>query len=119
LSSSQINALGTGPTSTASPAIKIGARTAPAVVKASASKNIAGAAVVQYTAAGGNGSPVTRYTATCVSRNGGRTRSAAAGAATRTIVVTGLSVGKIYICSITATNNRGVGPAAASNRMTA
>ena len=72
LSSSQINALGTGPTSTASPAIRIGAPTAPGVVKASASTTIGGAAVVQFSGASGNGSPITRYTATCVSQNGGR-----------------------------------------------
>jgi large repetitive protein len=119
LSSSQINALGTGPTSTASPAIKIGAPTAPAVVKASASKTIAGAAVLQFSGASGNGSPITRYTAVCVSRNGGRTRSAVAtNTSARTIVVTGLTVGKAYVCSITATNKRGDGPATASNRVT-
>jgi len=120
LSASQINALGTGPTSTASPAVKIGAPTAPSFVKASPSKNIAGALVVQFSGASGNGSPITRYTATCVSHNGGGTRSAVAtDTSARDIVVTGATVGKTYVCSITATNKRGNGPAAASNRTTA
>jgi titin len=120
LSSSQINALGTGPTSTASPAIKIGVPTAPAVVKASASKTIAGAAVVQFSGASGNGSPITRYTAVCVPQDGGRSGSAVVtDTSERTVVVSGLTVNATYVCSITATNKRGVGPAAASNRVTA
>ena len=119
LSTSQINALGTGPTTTASPAIKIGAPTAPGIVKASASKAIAGALVVQFYGTSGNGSPITRFTAACVSHNGGGTRAAVAGAGAQSIVVAGLTTGKTYICSVIATNKRGNGPAGMSNRVIA
>ena len=75
LTGSQINALGTGPLTNTSPAIKIGAPTAPAVVNVA--PNGAGALTVQYSKAGGNGSPVTGYTVVCVSHDGGATRGAA------------------------------------------
>ena len=115
LTGSQINALGTGPLTTASPAIKIGAPTAPAAVNVA--PNGAGALTVQYSKAGGNGSPVTGYTVVCVSHDGGATRAAQAGAGTSSVVIGSLTPGKTYKCSVTATNKRGTGPTTTSRRI--
>ena len=115
LTGSQINALGTGPLTTASPAIKIGAPTAPAVVNVAL--NGPGALTVQYSKAGGNGSPVSGYTVVCVSHDGGATRAAHADAGTLSVVVGSLTPGKTYKCSVTATNKRGTGPTTTSRRI--
>jgi hypothetical protein len=61
------------------------------------------------------GSPITGYTATCSSAI---PSSASASAANSPIVVTGLSNGVTYSCSITATNLAGTGPASSSLNVT-
>ena len=80
--------------------------------------NGAGALTVQYSAAGGNGAPVTGYTVVCVSHDGGATRGASADAATLSVVVSALTTGKTYTCSVTATNKRGTGPPTTSTPIT-
>jgi hypothetical protein len=55
-----------------------------------------------------NGTPITSYTATCVSSNGGA--PAAQSGAGSPITVAGLSNGRIYTCSVTATSAVGTGP---------
>src|SRR4029079_4642279 len=85
---------------------------APAIGTAS-SRNVG--ALVSFTAPAANGgSPLTGYTAACTSSDGG-----AAGSASGTvspIVVSGLTNGKTYTCTVAATNDRGTGaPSSASN----
>jgi predicted RNA-binding protein with TRAM domain len=65
---------------------------------------------VTFAASANNGAAITSYTATCVSANGGAT-SAKAGAGSP-LVVTGVTTGKTYTCSVKATNSRGAGPSA-------
>ncbi|HEV7524934.1 MAG TPA: fibronectin type III domain-containing protein, partial [Acidimicrobiia bacterium] len=67
-----------------------------------------GQITVSFTAPFNGGSAITGYTATCASLNGG-----APGNATDTgspVDVTGLTNGKTYTCSVTATNANGDGP---------
>jgi hypothetical protein len=58
--------------------------------------------------ASNGGEPITRYTATCASNNGGTTRSGSAGASP--VNVYGLTLGRTYRCSVVATNADGHGP---------
>jgi len=117
LTASQINALGIGPITTASPAIKIGAPTAPATVTATTVQP--GSLLVRYSAASGNGTPITSYLAVCVSHDGGSTRSAGTNGSTQSILVANVTIGKTYICTVTATNKRGTGPPKTSNNVVA
>jgi len=112
-----MNRLGTGPSAPASPAIKIGAATAPAVVTATATAIHPGSLLIRFSAASGNGSPVTGYLAVCVSRNGGGARSARGNGDQVSVVVQNVTIGKTYMCTVTATNKRGTGPPATSNRL--
>jgi hypothetical protein len=64
---------------------------------------------VTFTAPANNGAPITRYTATCSSPNGGASKAKSGKASP--IVVTGLTAGKTYTCTVRATNSRGTGPA--------
>jgi hypothetical protein len=112
LTGSQLKTFHTGPLTNRSPAIKIGAPTAPAVVNVA--PNGAGALTVQYSPANGNGAAVTGYTVVCVSHDGGAARSASADAGTLSVVVSALTAGKTYKCSVTASNQRGTGPPATS-----
>ena len=71
----------------------------------------AGALTVRYRAGASNGATITKFTATCTSRNGGGTRTAAhEGSAPAAIKVGGLRTAKTYSCTVRATNARGVGP---------
>jgi extracellular elastinolytic metalloproteinase len=55
-----------------------------------------------------NGAPITSYSVTCASTNGGVTKTTMGAASP--ITVTGLTVGKTYRCRVNATNSRGTGP---------
>jgi hypothetical protein len=68
-----------------------------------------GAIRVVFTTPANNGAPITSYTATCTSHNRGVTKSRVAKASP--VTVTGLSPGKVYACTVKATNKRGTGPA--------
>ena len=58
-----------------------------------------------------NGSNITRYNATCVSSNGGATKTGVRQKPAVDIVfLTGLTSSKRYTCTVTATNARGTGP---------
>jgi hypothetical protein len=100
------NSVGTSATSTSSGAITVGAPGAPP--KPTVSKVGSGSLKVTFTAPSGNGAPITKFTATCSSTNGGVTKSKSGSKSP--ITVSGLSAGKTYRCRVTATNSRGTGP---------
>jgi predicted lipoprotein with Yx(FWY)xxD motif len=63
---------------------------------------------VSYTAGADNGSAITKFTATCTSRNGGRTRGAVhLGATAAPITVAGVDTKKTYECTVSATDTGG------------
>ena len=96
-----------GPASPATSPITVGV---PAASSAAKVTRIASRVLkVSFTAPANNGAPITRYTATCSSSNGGVTKAKAGKASP--ILVGGLSAGKTYTCSVTATNSRGTGRA--------
>ncbi|MGO9874600.1 MAG: fibronectin type III domain-containing protein [Acidimicrobiia bacterium] len=116
----QIHALGVGPASPASPAIRIGTPTAPQNVTATPTTINPGSLLVRFAGASGNGSPISSYTATCVSSDGGQTSTAVdTSGDARSIVVSGVTLNKTYTCSVTAANTRGDGPAATSSSVVA
>ncbi len=105
------NGIGTGPMSDASvPAVPSTVSAAPTigtVTRGNASGSVA------FTPGPDNGSPVTSFTASCLSSNGGH--PGAISGPSSPIVVTGLSNGHSYTCKVTATNAKGTSaPSAAS-----
>jgi len=75
-------------------------------------------ATVPFTAGSTGGSAITGFTVTCISSNGGTTQSNSGS--TSPITVTGMTAGKVYTCTITATNAIGVSlPSAATAAYTA
>ena len=62
---------------------------------------------VFFTPGPANGSPISHFTATCVSPNRGAVQ--AASGSQSPIVVSGLTPGKLYVCKVNATNGRGTG----------
>ena len=99
------NGLVVGPASVMTAPVTIGVPTSVTAVRVA--KVGKGSVRVSFAAARANGAPVKSYAATCVSSNGGRTRIKTAKAGPLT--VTGLTVGKSYTCTVTATNSRGTG----------
>ena len=98
------NAVGTGATAS-SGGIRVGAPGAPPMP--TVSRPASGSLKVKFTAPSGNGAPITSFTATCSSSDGG-----ASGSKSRSnnpITVTGLTAGKTYRCRVAATNSRGTG----------
>jgi hypothetical protein len=100
------NAIGTSLASAKSPAVIAGAPAAPA--KVTAIRVASGRLKVSFMPGANNGSPVTSYNASCASGNGGVTRAKSGTGSPLT--VTGLTVGKSYTCTVTATNARGKSP---------
>jgi hypothetical protein len=72
-----------------------------------------GTITIAFAAAANNGAPITKYTATCASTDGGATKVKAGKASP--LRVTGLTAGKTYTCTVRATNKRGTGPASRSS----
>jgi hypothetical protein len=72
-------------------------------------KTAPGSLRVAFTAPANNGAAITRYNVACTSAYGGV--SGAKSAAAGPIVVTTLTTGKIYTCTVSATNARGTGRA--------
>jgi hypothetical protein len=73
-----------------------------------------GSLTAAFTIGANNGSAITSQTATCVSSNGGVTKTVShTGATAVLITVTGLTTGKTYNCTVNATNARGAGLASA------
>jgi len=102
-----INTIGTSPPSKATNAITIGVPGRPA--KPTVTKTAPGSIMVSFDTPLSNGAHINRYTATCASRNGGTTNTNSDKASP--INVDGLTPGKTYTCTVTATNSRGTGPA--------
>jgi len=100
------NGLVEGPPSVMSSSVTVGAPAA--VTVAHVSRVAKGVVKVGFGAPRNNGSPITKYTATCSSSNGGVTRSKSAR--TGPVTVSGLTPGKSYTCTVKATNARGTGP---------
>ena len=101
------NGLVAGPASVMTPPVTIGVPGSPTALKVARTGK--GSVRVSFRAPSGNGAPITSYTASCVSANGGKTRTKSARSGPLT--VTGLTVGKSYNCAVTAINSRGSGRA--------
>lgn len=109
-------AVGTGAWSPKTAVITVGA---PGVAGTPTAVKVASGSLRNtFAAPSGNGAPITSFTATCTSTNGGATKSKVGSASP--ITVTGASAGKLYTCRVKATNSRGTGPASnPSNAVTA
>src|SRR5204863_2010032 len=106
-----VNAAGTGPQSTLSGALVVGAPAPPTGVKTV--QVAAGSLRVSFNAGANNGSAITKFSATCTSTNGGALRNASGPASPLT--VPSLTTGKTYTCTVRAINDRGTGlPSVAS-----
>ena len=101
------NAVGTGPFSAYGATVVLPPATAPAAPSVTSTTPGAGQATVAFTPGFNGGSPVTNFTAQCVSSNGGVTRSA--GKISSPITVKGLTPLKSYQCHVRATNAIGTG----------
>jgi len=100
---------GVGPASVATAPITIGA---PAKVRTAVASNAGkGSIKVSFKAGKDNGAAITKFTATCGSKS-------ASGKASP-LVVKGLTAGKSYTCTVTATNSRGTGQATTTNAVKA
>ena len=100
------NVVGYGSPSAQSPAMIAGAPGqpgAPTVVRP-----VSGSLKNTFAAPMNNGAPITSYSVTCASSNGGVTQTKTGPASP--ITVTGLTPGKSYVCRVSATNSRGTGP---------
>jgi len=100
------NAGGTGQASAKTAPIIVGSPGRPQNV--TAVKVAAGSLKVSFGASNSNGAPVTSYTATCTSSDGGVTNTKSGAASP--ITVAGLTAGKTYRCTVKGTNSRGTGP---------
>ena len=100
------NALGTSPSSppsgTAVPAPVPDAPPQPSAVPNT------GSITVTFSTPPSNGPPITSYTATCVSSDGGRPASRTGPGSPITVI--GVSNGRTYTCSVAATSAAGTGP---------
>ena len=103
------NANGAGTLSTRSNAVIVGAPAAP--TGAHPVKVASGTFKVNFSPGSNDGAPITVYSTTCTSSDGGVTRTATGTASP--ITVNGLTPGTSYTCTITARNSRGVSPASA------
>ena len=102
-----INGYGTGTPSAASKPVIIGVPRAPTGIKAT--KVGAGKLKLTFNAALNDGAAISHYTATCTSTNHGVAKTAVGKASP--IIINGLTTGKTYTCTVTATNGRGTSPA--------
>jgi hypothetical protein len=113
---SAVNSEGLGSSVAAPSRVVVGAPARPGVVEVS--KPAPRSLKVTFTAAANNGAPLTRYSARCVSANGGIAKTWTAGGKATSITVAGLTRRKNYRCTVAAKNSRGFGPASApSNRL--
>jgi uncharacterized protein (DUF2147 family) len=105
------NAIGPGELSPASasavPSTTSQAPTIGTVTRGNASASVA------FTPAANGGNPVTSFTVSCTSSNGGNPGTQSGPSSP--VVVTGLTNGKTYTCKVTATNANGTSPSSAAS----
>ena len=101
------NAVGTGPYSGYGATVLV-PTTAPAAPTVKGSSPSGGAVSVSFTPGSDGGSPITGFTVSCVSTDGGVTRARSGTASP--VQVTGLTGGFHYRCRVRATNAVGTGP---------
>ena len=110
---SATNTVGTGPSSTPSPAVIVptlpGAPTDVRAAPSVANPSTGGLTVVFSSPANDGGSAITQFTASCTSGDGGA--SVSTSATSTALSVTGLTTAKSYTCTVRATNVVGSGPA--------
>ena len=103
------NAIGTGAYSSYGAVVLVPAAVAPGKPTVTGETPASGAVSVAFSAPSSNGgSPITSYTAQCISTNGGVSVSKIGGT-TSPINITGLSGGRAYQCRVKATNAAGTG----------
>jgi hypothetical protein len=103
---SATNALGTGPPSPPS-AVAVPAPVPDAPAQPTVTPQT-GAITVTFTPPSDNGTPITSYSATCMSSNGGV--PASQNGPTSPITVSGVTDAKTYTCTVAATSATGTGP---------
>ncbi|HWS46375.1 MAG TPA: fibronectin type III domain-containing protein [Acidimicrobiia bacterium] len=109
---SATNAIGAGPASPASSAFI--AASIPGVPTVTGAARASGTVSVSFTAPDSNGGAViTSYRITCASANGGRLRTGAG--ASSPVVISGLTNGKAYTCTVLAVNAIGTGTASSAS----
>ena len=69
-----------------------------------------GTLAVVFAAGADNDAPITQFTVTCASSNGGATRSVVLNGTVAPVTVAGVSTNRTYRCTATATNQRGTSP---------
>jgi subtilase family serine protease len=74
-----------------------------------------GTLTVVFAAGADNDAPITHFTVTCASSNGGRTESVVLNGVVAPTNVYGVSTNRSYRCSVTATNQRGTSPPSAAS----
>jgi flagellar hook assembly protein FlgD/PKD repeat protein len=115
------NSRGASPPTAGPTAVTVGAPLSPTGVTANSGSTTTttGTLTVSYAAGANNGAAITKFTATCTSANGGALESAVhTGATAVAIVVTGVTTGKTYACSVVASNVRGNSPAGTAAAVT-
>jgi parallel beta-helix repeat protein len=100
------NAVGFGPPSAQTLAMIAGAPGKPGTP--TAVKTASGSLKLTFAAPMNNGAPITSYSATCTSSNGGVTKTGTGPASP--ITVTAMTPNRSYTCTVKATNSRGIGP---------
>jgi len=100
------NAYGTSASSVFTNAVTVGTPSAPTII--TATTDAEGSLNVAFSTPANNGAPITHYTTTCTSTNGGVPNTTTGR--TSPITVSGLTPAKTYTCTATATNSRGPGP---------
>src|SRR5439155_10790412 len=109
---------GRGPSLPSAPslAVIVGSPAPPTAVvaKSGSTTTTTGSLVVTFTIGANNGNAITSQTATCVSSNGGVTKTGThTGALAAPITVAAVTTAKTYTCTVKATNGRGAGLASA------
>jgi titin len=111
-----INAIGTSAASSDSPSFVVGEPVRPRIgtIVSGPAKGATGGLSISLVPGADNGSPISAYRATCRPATTGVARSATASSAS--LFVGGLDTGKAYVCSATATNDRGTSRESAAVR---